>query len=196
MNQSYGVLFLHEQLRKNPVAVTEFYQWIYSRYITELNKNDTTRAVEHFFKDLPYAFQYGLLISFFHEQGKIMLLSPDQAKGFFERMFTAIENKEEYPDPDRELMSVGTNAIFQERIKQIQIHGHTIDSDKKYNDKELLKVATMLLTGDLTHYPSWMPIELCERLMKHPEREKQVIAGALIAAHIDLETEEEKLNNE
>lgn len=196
MNKSYDVSFLHEQLNKNPVAVHEFYQWIYSRYITEIHTKDSTRAVEHFFKDLPYSFQYGLLISFFHEQGKIMLLSADQAKVFFERMFAAIENKEEYPDPDRELMSVGTNAIFQERIKQIQKHGYTIDSDKQYNDKELLKVATMLLTGDLKHYPSWMPVDFCERLMKHSERERYIIAGALIAAHIDLETEEEKLNNE
>jgi hypothetical protein len=195
MSKSYDVSFLHEQLNKNPVAVHEFYQWVYTRYVTGLHKDDA-RAVEHFFKDLPYAFQYGLLISFFHEQGKIMLLSADQAKGFFERMFAAIENKEEYPDPDRDLMSVGANAIFQERIKQIQKHGYTTDSDKVYNNKELLQMAAMLITGDMTKYPSWMPIELCEKLMKHSERERYVIAGALIAAHLDLEAEEEKLNNE
>lgn len=203
MNVSYSTSFLNELAIKYPHAVATFQEWFYEQYIEPgktrkgllVHYSQNSNEPNHVFSSLPYEMQYGVLINFFSEQGKIMLLAPSEAKGFFERMFSAVEEKEVYPNTDGELISVGANAIFQERMEQIQKHGYTLDSDKINSNEELLKVAIMLLTGDLSFYPQWKGIELCEKLLSKSMKERYTVAGALIAAHIDLMTEEEKLKD-
>lgn len=86
----------------------------------------------------------------------------------------------------------GVNAIRQERIRQIEIHGHTVESDLLLDRNTLELSAASLIASDLEvllmKYNK-KPIEtklldVCSKLLS--KRERLVVAGALIAAAIDI----------
>lgn len=75
--------------------------------------------------------------------------------------------------------------INEERVEQIEVHGFTIDHDKKRNSKgQLAKAAAFVLTKDPYHFPSDWSEEWYNKLSKKKGVEALKVAGALIAAEI------------
>ena len=144
------------------------------------------------FHDLPYSMQYGIMLEFFALQGKVFLLTRTDTAAFFEGLFLEIEN-EITPSRTKEIVSQGANQIFMERLRQINLNGYDVDWDKRNDDGELTKAAMWLITLDDQYYPSWWSKKWCDKWREKSPKERKIAAGALIAADLDREIEEEKL---
>lgn len=197
--------YFNQLKEKYPKAMELFCQWI-DKYkqtadwnelfnsSSEWQSADGKNAPAPKFHDLPYELQYGLLLRFFAEHGRIVFLSPPEAGAWFETIFASIEQGT-MGLLSNETTSPGSNAIFMERMKQIEIDGNNVDKDKANENGELSDVAVVLLTGDTSLYPSWWSKSWLEKAMAKPEKIRKIWAGALIAADLDRIIEDEKLSN-
>lgn len=101
-------------------------------------------------------------------------------------------------------MKTGIELIAEERREQIEKHGRTIESDLKTNSNgELIMVARAMLIED-EEFPEGfgknirraeMPADwddaVCQRMAGKSRKERIIIAGALIAAELDVIQAEE-----
>lgn len=81
----------------------------------------------------------------------------------------------------------GIELIAKERQEQIEKHGRRIIDDVAYNSRgELVLAATILLkqVGGIPWPKNWDK-GICDRMFNKPQKERLIIAGALIAAEID-----------
>lgn len=83
------------------------------------------------------------------------------------------------------MKKTGIELIAQERQEQLEKHGFAIESDKQYENGELLCAAFYAVTCDPQY--SQVGWELFEEKIeeKYHEIDRLSIAGALIAAEID-----------
>ncbi len=80
----------------------------------------------------------------------------------------------------------GIELIAQERKEQIEKHGFSIIEDAKfYNDNELLKAAMFCLNPEFHEWPRGWDIIFRKKILQKSAKERAVVAGAFIAAHID-----------
>lgn len=198
--------YFDNMMQKYPKALEIFCQWI-DRYKETINWNklfnsdsewqssDGKNAPAPKFHDLPYELQYGVLLRFFAEHGRLVLLPPSEAGEWFETIFASIE-RGTLGLSGIDTTSPGANAIFMERMKQIEMDGYDVDHDKANEKGELSIVAAVLLTGDSTNYPTWWSKNWLEKALAQPEKIRKIWAGALIAADLDRITEDEKLKDE
>ena len=93
-----------------------------------------------------------------------------------------------------EKQKTGVQLIAAERREQIKKHGHTIDSDRKYDDPDahhthgdLAYAALYALwpNGIADFYPAGWDDVFKEKLRTKNYRERLIVAGALIAAELD-----------
>jgi len=95
-------------------------------------------------------------------------------------------------------MKTGIELIAQERQEQIEKHGRTIQGDVLTNNDGELKQTVMALIMDadnyrdfahaairLAHMPRNWDTQICNKMASKSEKERLIIAGALIAAEID-----------
>lgn len=146
------------------------------------------------FHDLPYELQYGVLLRFFAEHGRLVFLPPTEAGDWFETIFASIE-RGTLGLSGIDITSPGANAIFMERMKQIELNGFDVDHDKANEKDELAMVAAVLITGDKGLYPNWWSLDWLEKALAQPYKVRNIWAGALLAANIDRITEDEKLSD-
>lgn len=191
---------------KYPKAVELFCSWV-DTYKTSVHWNtlfnadgrfihkDEDKPVAPKFHDLPYELQYGIILRFFAQFGRLILLPPPEAGEWFETLFASMENGT-LGFSGLDITSPGANAIFMERMKQIKINGYDADYDKSNENGELATVACILITGDATKYPKWWNIEWLEKALEKPYKTRLAMAGALFAAEYDRINEDEKLNHE
>lgn len=85
----------------------------------------------------------------------------------------------------------GDALIAMERYEQLTKHKYTQDHIVNKGG-ELARVAAFLLTGDRNLYPKAWDIHTMGKFEAKCDKEKLVIAGALIAAEIDRLNYEEK----
>lgn len=100
------------------------------------------------------------------------------------------------------IMKSGIELITEERQKQIDKHGftaehHALNSDKWYSQNQLSKCASYLLHQELLEGAKESLIDLgkssianwdkdwFENMMNRSDKERLIIAGALIAAELD-----------
>ena len=82
----------------------------------------------------------------------------------------------------------GIELIAIERQEQIEKHGRTIESDVKNNRySQLIDGAILIMMTDRHKMtpPSFWDIKTWKHMIDKPEKERMIIAGALIAAEID-----------
>lgn len=90
----------------------------------------------------------------------------------------------------------GIDLIAKERYEQITKHGRTIEHDVKYNrQSELYLGAMAILEKDLIQFPSNWDGAWCARAIQKSYKERLIIAGAFIAAELDLLQALEGLEN-
>lgn len=184
-------------MQKYPKAMELFRMWV-DRYKTTVDwktlfcddKIIPLSRENVKFHDLPYELQYGVILRFFAERGRLVFLPPAEAGEWFENIFASIERG---ALGSVELTSPGANAIFAERIRQIEVEGMDVDHDKANEKGELTDVAIVLLTGDTSRYPTWWKKSWLDKALAQPEKIRKIWAGALLAADIDRIIEEEKL---
>jgi len=81
----------------------------------------------------------------------------------------------------------GATTILKERWEQLNIHGITIESDAKYEDDVLLEMAKYCIDPIEGEYPfEFEGSDLIEKLANKSEIERLAIAGAFLAARIDV----------
>ncbi len=91
----------------------------------------------------------------------------------------------------------GIELIAQERKERIEKHGRTVEQDvRNNNNRQLIQGATVLTRLNLNTWPlnsikqekppGWNPA-IWERMCKKPYLERLAIAGALVAAEIDMQ---------
>lgn len=95
-------------------------------------------------------------------------------------------------------MKTGIELIAKERQDQIEKHGFSVESDKKYQKRELSRIAEMLMPFDkndinYNKYPNNFPVFLFKKLYEKSYKERLITAGALIAAEIDRLQSEDNL---
>lgn len=92
-------------------------------------------------------------------------------------------------------MNTGIELIIKERKEQIEKHGYTFQSDYEMNLKgQLTKAASYLLKEDIKQHfvvptdalPDGWDLKRFEKMCNKGYKERLIIAGALIAAEIDL----------
>lgn len=86
----------------------------------------------------------------------------------------------------------GVELIADERKKQIEVLGRTIELDAEINtDGQLSFAASCLAFDDTSHIdvesyrPAFWDVELWRKIINKPYKERLIIAGALIAAELD-----------
>lgn len=96
-------------------------------------------------------------------------------------------------------LTVGTQLIADERQKQIDKHGftaeHHVNHPEWYVNDQLKKAARSLLLHPLSIFvetPENWDEAWFKNLINRPEKERLVIAGALIVAELDRLSELEK----
>ena len=85
-------------------------------------------------------------------------------------------------------MKTGIELIAEERQKQIEKHGRTVELDVKQNHKRQLRDATMKLiciTAKISDPPIDWNFSIWDKMRNKPIKERLIIAGALIAAELD-----------
>lgn len=95
--------------------------------------------------------------------------------------------------------TTGIELIAQERKEQIEKHGYTVKSDKQYKNDELGTLVKWILTelddAEKDNYEEYLftdedgckfPLSLRDKILSKPPAEQLAVAGALIAAKIDL----------
>lgn len=98
----------------------------------------------------------------------------------------------------------GLELIIKERAEQIGKHGYTLESDLKYKHGELKIIAEYLIKGpndaEADNIREWLTSNnrfteaFISKLDGKTRIEKLAIAGAFIAAHIDLINNHENIN--
>lgn len=82
---------------------------------------------------------------------------------------------------------VGISKIAQERIEQVMKHGYTAQKDLENNaDGQLASAAAFCLTTDPLYWPSNWDLEYRDKLVQKSSLQRTIIAGALLAAEIDV----------
>lgn len=82
----------------------------------------------------------------------------------------------------------GIEMIIEERKHQLEKLGFTIEADvKKYKGGQLLMLAHYIMLGNNANMPkdSWS-VDYIKQIHRHSLPKQLAIAGALIAAHIDV----------
>ena len=195
--------FLSQVADKFPKTCNEFKDW-YNSYTRTHAPNIKLKMPKMLgrddvytwplFDDLPYEFQYSLLLAFFAHKQRMIFLDKDAASVFFMKLFEYVEYN--ISDNERECcVSDGARMIYKERIEQITKHGYDVDSDKANDNGELIRAAAALLLDDVDIFPSWWDNKFFYRTINRDKRERYAIAGALVAAQIDFINEEKKLDN-
>lgn len=88
-------------------------------------------------------------------------------------------------------MKTGIELITEERIEQIIKHGKSLPHDKEANKKQQLRVAAQKLINNGSPSineakpPFGWDQEIWDKMRSKTNKEKLIIAGALIAAEID-----------
>lgn len=99
------------------------------------------------------------------------------------------QERSDSDDPSTQNSSVGVKMIEEERFHQIKNIGYTPEIDAINNkNSELINAAIFLLTEDKHHFPItdyWHP-DLKEKWLNEPNIERYRMAGAFIAAHLDM----------
>jgi hypothetical protein len=82
----------------------------------------------------------------------------------------------------------GVELIAEERKEQIEKHGFSIQNDAKYyQENELIKAALFCINTDVFEWPfSWQEEFRNKIISKTNPIERLKVAGAFIAAHIDM----------
>lgn len=93
--------------------------------------------------------------------------------------------------------SSGLLKVIQERIDQVYNHKQTIEDDVLHNpEKQLIEGAIALLKGRLNIMPiSWIPVR-CRKMLEKSEKERIIIAAALLIAEYDRLEYLENLKNQ
>ena len=87
-------------------------------------------------------------------------------------------------------MKTGIQLIAEERQEQIEKHGFDVQHDRRYNHNQLPNAAVYLLTDDDSYYPPFWSDEWKDKFDKKTYLQKLIVAGALIAAEIDRQSNE------
>lgn len=89
-------------------------------------------------------------------------------------------------------MKTGIELIAQERREQIEKHGRTVELDFANNNRgEMLEAAMALMEEGLMDIekevlrPDGWDQNIWNKMMSKPQKERLIIAGALLAAEID-----------
>ena len=102
-----------------------------------------------------------------------------------ERMIKELGKKE-----DKQLIMTGIALIQKEREEQIYKHGRTIEKDFIENDKDqLIHGAVGLLYNNQRRdslFPAGWDTEIWRKMTSKSKKERIIMSGALLAAHIDL----------
>jgi hypothetical protein len=85
----------------------------------------------------------------------------------------------------------GLQMVVRERFEQLKKHGYTVAHDvEKNGSKELIMAVEALLSysgdGDFGKFPGSWEVPLCQKMFEKPLIQRLAIAGALIAAQIDV----------
>ena len=105
-----------------------------------------------------------------------------------------IENKSE--------LNNGALSIVKERAEQITKHGRTIQKDVEFNtSRQLSNAASILASYDAkkaanNKRPHGWGIDIWDKMVNKPYKERLKIAGALLAAEIDRLTLDEFLKSQ
>lgn len=104
-------------------------------------------------------------------------LTSQSVNGLTERMMDLINGQS---------IKSGIELIAAERQEQFEKHKRTIFSDVTYNTEwELSSGAIALLLKDGSYFsPKWDK-DICDKMISKPDKERFIIAGALVAAEID-----------
>lgn len=97
------------------------------------------------------------------------------------------------------MMSQGAKLICSERSEHFTKHNRTLEKDMLYNDRfQLSKAASILIDKSkgvsirIALLPSGWNLEIWQKMCVKPYKQRLIIAGALIAAQIDIELEHER----
>ena len=82
-------------------------------------------------------------------------------------------------------MKTGGELIADERHEQLFKHGHSVENDKNFFSEGQLKEAAVALVTHDNYVPDNWNVEQFNYMMRKPELQRLIIAGALIAAEID-----------
>lgn len=79
----------------------------------------------------------------------------------------------------------GVELIAKERAEQLEKHGWDATHDDEHKEEQLTGVALYALTWDVDFWPDDWDDELMVKIAAKTEKERLIVAGALIAAEID-----------
>ncbi len=88
----------------------------------------------------------------------------------------------------------GIETIIKERREQVELHGFTPESDYATytgSNRDALEEAAVAIMGDRHFWPDCMPRTLYVSIKEKCRKEQLGIAGAFIAAQIDLNDKDE-----
>lgn len=86
-----------------------------------------------------------------------------------------------------DIKKTGDELIAMERERQVLVKGHTIMTDAlKYKNGELLMVANALISKNINDAPHDWPDEQVKEWIEKDDTERLILAGAFIAAQIDV----------
>lgn len=84
-------------------------------------------------------------------------------------------------------LPTGVEMIAIERREQKVKHNKSIKHDyEQYPDFELADAAEALISNNLFKFPRTWNLEYCKKLLDKPYMERLVVAGAFLAAQIDV----------
>lgn len=79
----------------------------------------------------------------------------------------------------------GHLLIAEERMEQLTKHGRTLELDKRFNKKELLRASMFCMTLNDTHWPADFSEKIRDHIKTKTYVERLAISGAFIAAEMD-----------
>jgi len=79
----------------------------------------------------------------------------------------------------------GIQLITEERQRQIEVEGFSLEQDKQYRNDDLLDYAKFLLTGSKGYFPVGWDIKWYEKRFNRSTTKNIIAAGALLAAFLD-----------
>lgn len=80
----------------------------------------------------------------------------------------------------------GAELIQQERWEQIYKHGYDLRHDLQYKEEELIDVALFCILRDNDLYPKTWNERFRDHLSTKTDKQRYIMAGAFLAAQIDL----------
>ncbi len=83
------------------------------------------------------------------------------------------------------MKKTGIQLIAEERKRQIEVEGFTLERDKQYKNDDLLDYAKFLLTGNKVYFPVGWDKTWYEKRFKRSKSDNITKAAALLAAVLD-----------